>query len=156
MSSTSRGYFVQAGDSWMKTTVVMIPNKKPLPDVRPDYLNLRKLKNRMLVTMFLRPRKKIAMKMRRDRTSALQRRSFLQCLEEMSKKQQWKDGRSFVGGTSCSLGGFAGKTPPDQVHASYTTGVGTPGGVACGDCGIACRDDDTRKENSMSTSTSTS
>ena len=36
MSSTSRGYYVQAGDGWMKTTVMVIPNCKHLHDLRPQ------------------------------------------------------------------------------------------------------------------------
>ena len=36
MSSTSRGYYIQAGDQWMKTTVVVIPNCRHLRDLRPQ------------------------------------------------------------------------------------------------------------------------
>ena len=36
MSSSSQGYYVQAGDSWMRTTVIVIPKPKPLQLLKPQ------------------------------------------------------------------------------------------------------------------------
>ena len=36
MSSSSQGYYVQAGDCWMRTTVIVIPKPKPLQLLKPQ------------------------------------------------------------------------------------------------------------------------
>ena len=130
MSSTSRGYYVQAGDSWMKTTVVIIPNNRYLPEVRPQLPQLppgdRQEDDEYAPTS---PEAVFQDDQAQE--------AFGAAVEELpaapEDEEQDDDGAPLPDALLVEHPEhwgeiprrIMGKTPPDQVHSSYTQGVRT-------------------------------
>ena len=120
MSSTSRGYYIQAGDQWMKTTVVVIPNCRHLHDLRPQL-----------------PQPPMAMMDDMEYEYGTQERGFEAAAEEFPASLEVGEQGEVPGHMPEALfveqpphcgevpRRIHGKTPPDQVHESYTADVRT-------------------------------
>ena len=129
MSSTSRGYYIQAGDQWMKTTVVVIPNCRYLHDLRPQ---LPQPPMAMMDDMEYAPTSP-----EEEPEYGTQERDFEAAAEEFPASLEVGEQGEVPGHMPEALfveqpphcgevpRRIHGKTPPDQVHESYTADVRT-------------------------------